>query len=138
MRALVALCAGLLFAVGLALAGMTQPSKVLAFLDVTGDWNPSLLFVMVGAIAVYTLAYRWSLRLPRPLLGPSFSTPSSTRFDLRLVLGAVMFGIGWGLAGYCPGPAIASIGAGGTQVAGFVAAMLAGTALVQLLDRSAR
>ena len=135
MRALVALGAGLLFAVGLALAGMTQPSKVLAFLNVTGDWDASLLFVMGSAVVVYALAYRLSQRLPRPLLGPSFSTPTSTRIDARLVIGAIVFGIGWGLAGYCPGPAVASLGAGGTQVFVFVAAMLTGTALVQRLDR---
>jgi uncharacterized membrane protein YedE/YeeE len=117
---------GLLFALGLGVSGMVQPEKVIAFLDVLGDWDPSLAFVMVGAIGVYAVAWRRSERWPRPLLAARFSYPSPTRVDARLIGGAVLFGVGWGLSGFCPGPAVVALGAATRAAAWFVPAMLAG------------
>ncbi len=129
--------AGLIFAVGLAVAGMTQNSKVVNFLDVSGDWDPSLGFVMVGAIGVHTLAYRLLPGLTEPWLGGRFLLPTRQDFDPRLIVGAVMFGLGWGLAGYCPGPAVVSATSGGREPLIFLASMLAGMVLFQLFDRAA-
>jgi uncharacterized membrane protein YedE/YeeE len=127
-RALASFACGLVFAVGLALSGMTQPGKVLAFLDVFGAWDPSLAFVMASALAVLFAAR--ALTPPQPLLAPTFAAlpHPSDRVDLRLVGGSAIFGIGWGLSGFCPGPAIVSIGAGTTAAAVLVPAMLAGMA----------
>ena len=125
-RLAVALASGVLFAVGLSLSGMTRPGKVLGFLDVGGQWDPSLLFVMVGANAVFAAAFWSSRRLRTPLLADAFAEPAAGRVDLRLVLGAAVFGVGWGLAGYCPGPALASLGAGMAPAVYFVVAMIAG------------
>ena len=121
-----AFVAGVVFAVGLVIAGMTQPGKVVAFLDFAGDWDPSLAFVMVGAIAVYSSLFRWVLNQKTPVLGKAFSLPTRKDIDARLVVGAVLFGAGWGLGGFCPGPALASIGTGSGEVIIFVAAMLVG------------
>jgi uncharacterized membrane protein YedE/YeeE len=110
--AVVAFLAGLVFAVGLALAGMTMPSKIVAFLDVTGAWDPSLALVMLSAIGVYLPVHRAVRRRGRPVLaGAVLSVPSETAIDGRLVGGAAIFGVGWGLSGLCPGPAIVSVGA---------------------------
>lgn len=133
-RILVALGSGFLFAVGLALSGMTRPSRVLAFLDIGGDWDPSLALVMAGAVAVYAAAHRASRRMSAPLLAAAFAAPAAARIDPRLVLGAGIFGAGWGLAGYCPGPALTSIGAGLDAAVWFVAAMLTGVVIVRLAD----
>jgi uncharacterized protein len=139
MRALVvAFLAGALFAVGLALAGMTQPSKVIAFLDVAGDWDPSLAFVMLGAIAVYMPAYRLIVRRPQPLLTAHFMLPARGDLDLRLVVGGAVFGIGWGVGGYCPGPGVAAVGSGGAHALAFTASMIAGMALFRLYEASRR
>ncbi|MGK3995587.1 DUF6691 family protein [Sorangium sp. So ce1024] len=133
-----ALASGALFAVGLGVSGMTQPSKVIGFLDVAGDWDPSLAFVMVGAISVHLLAYRllrWqegreragAAHAPRfPLLADRMDVPTRTDLDARLFAGAALFGVGWGLAGYCPGPALASLATGSRAVLVFAAAMVAG------------
>jgi uncharacterized protein len=135
MRAIVgALVSGVLFAVGLALGGMTQPSKVLGFLDVLGAWDPSLVFVMGGAVGVHFFLFRWISKRPRPLFGARFHLPTRTDIDASLVAGAALFGMGWGLAGYCPGPAIASLATGGTAML-FVVAMFGGMALYAVLDR---
>ncbi len=124
MKALLtSLFSGILFALGLGISGMTRPVKVIGFLDFFGSWDPSLGLVMVGAISVYFLAYRWSRRLPSPLFADQFSVPKRTDLDARLVLGAAIFGAGWGLAGFCPGPAITSLASGTTPVMVFVAAM---------------
>lgn len=112
MKYLPALLAGLLFGLGLAIAGMTQPAVVLGFLDVSGAWNPRLLFVMAGAVLTTALGYRLALRRGHPWLAPRFNLPETRRIDTRLVVGAASFGIGWGMAGYCPGPALASLGSG--------------------------
>ncbi|RDI97170.1 YeeE/YedE family protein [Dyella solisilvae] len=126
MKYLPALLAGLLFGFGLALAGMTQPAVVLGFLDVFGAWNPRLLFVMAGAVLTTAIGYRLVWRRAQPWLAPRFSLPDTRHIDARLVGGAALFGIGWGIAGYCPGPALASLGAGLWSVWLLMAAMAIG------------
>jgi len=125
-RELAALLCGALFGGGLAAAGMTDPSKVLAFLDLLGDWDPTLMVVMAAAVGVTMLAFRVILRRPAPLFDASFHLPLSKEVDARLVTGAVLFGIGWGLYGYCPGPALGALVYGQPEPFLFVAAMLAG------------
>ncbi|WP_437281186.1 DUF6691 family protein [Sorangium sp. So ce375] len=146
-QGVVALLAGLLFAVGLGVSGMTQPSRVIGFLDVAGDWDPSLAFVMAGAISVHFLAYRvlrWRrrgvgvdaagpARAPRfPLLADRAAVPTRNDIDARLVAGAALFGVGWGLVGYCPGPALVSLATGSRAVLAFVVAMAAGMVIERL------
>jgi uncharacterized membrane protein YedE/YeeE len=133
-RPLLPFLSGLLFAAGLALAGMTLPSRVIGFLDVTGDWDPSLAFVMIGAIAVYATAYRMSHRMPRPVLATAFAAVPPARVDLRLLVGSALFGAGWGLAGYCPGPALASAATGAGSTLAFCLAMLGGFWATRRLD----
>lgn len=123
---LVALVSGLLFGAGLIVSGMTLPSRVLGFLNLNGDWDPSLAFVMLGAIGVHFLAYRLVPSLKRPLLGDRWALPTRKDVDSRLLIGATLFGAGWGLAGYCPGPAITSAATGAAPTLLFVAAMLGG------------
>jgi uncharacterized membrane protein YedE/YeeE len=130
-----AAASGLVFALGLGISGMTRPAKVVAFLDIGGDWDPSLAFVMVGAIGVYALLYRLILRREAPALDSRFHLPSATGIDTRLVIGAVLFGMGWGLAGYCPGPAIASLVSLSQEVWIFVGSMALGMALWGALSR---
>ena len=132
MSGLVSFLAGLVFAIGLGVGGMTQPAKVLAFLDVTGRWDPSLALVMAGAIAVYAPVSYWALRRPAPLFASRFQVPTRRDLDASLIGGAVLFGLGWGLAGYCPGPALVSLAAGASGVVLFVAALLAGMGLERL------
>jgi uncharacterized membrane protein YedE/YeeE len=137
MGLIVSLIAGLLFGVGLAVSGMADPAKVQNFLDLFGSWDPSLAFVMAGAVLTTFVGYRWALRRPAPLLEGSFALPKSSDVDKGLLLGAAVFGIGWGLAGFCPGPAVVSVPllAPGTVV--FVVAMLAGIAAGGALRRGA-
>ncbi|NJD06424.1 MAG: YeeE/YedE family protein [Methylococcaceae bacterium] len=123
---LAAFVAGLLFALGLGVSGMTQPAVVLGFLDVAGDWNPALMAVMAGAIGVNLPACQWLLRLPRPLWSTSFHLPHSQGLDRRLLLGSALFGVGWGLSGYCPGTGIVAGAAGGWPAAVFTLSMLTG------------
>jgi uncharacterized membrane protein YedE/YeeE len=125
-QGLVALAAGMLLGVGLVLGGMTRPSKVLGFLDFGGDWDPSLACVMLGAVSVHFLAYRVVQGRAAPLLADEFALPTRRQIDARLLLGAAVFGIGWGLAGYCPGPGLVSLGAGNLGALVFVATMLVG------------
>lgn len=132
-RYLASLASGLLFGAGLALAGMTRPQKVLGFLDVAGHWDPSLIFVMGGAVTVAAVAFHFILRRSSPLLAPSFDLPKSKAIDLRLMVGAMIFGVGWGLSGYCPGPAIALLAAPDTEALYFLPAMLAGWWLYELV-----
>lgn len=129
MQLLSAFLFGVVFALGLGLAGMTQPSRIVGFLDVTGDWDPTLLFVMVGAVGLAGLSFPWVLRRRRPLLNPSFRLPERSAVDLRLLLGAAVFGIGWGLSGYCPGPALVSLVSGAEPVIVFVFSMMIGLLL---------
>lgn len=122
----VALAAGLLFGFGLVLGGMTRPDVVLGFLDVFGHWNPQLAFVMGGAVVTTALGYRWVLGRARPLLEPRFQLPTASTLDRRLLGGAALFGMGWGLSGYCPGPALASLTGGAPALLLFVACMVGG------------
>ncbi len=124
--------AGLLFGVGLILAGMTDPGKVLGFLDVFGAWDPSLALVMGGAIAVGALGFALAKKRNTNFFGGALNWPSSDQIDTRLLLGAALFGVGWGLAGFCPGPALVSLGAGQTKAAVFVAFMGLGMLVYQL------
>ena len=130
--AIASLIAGLVFGLGLILSGMGNPAKVQNFLDFFGAWDPSLAFVMGGAILVGLVAFTWARKRKTSLLGDPMQLPSSTAGDKRLLTGAALFGIGWGIAGYCPGPALANLAHGGEAVA-FVVAMLAGSQLARLL-----
>jgi uncharacterized membrane protein YedE/YeeE len=132
---LLALTAGLVFGLGLLLSGMANPAKVLAFLDLTGAWDPSLALVMGGAIAVGLVGFGWLGRRQTSLLGEPLNLPTNRQIDRRLVVGSLAFGAGWGLAGYCPGPALVSAAMGQWQALVFVAAMLAGMGLFELLER---
>lgn len=126
---------GLFFGLGLILSGMTDPSKVIGFLDLTGAWDPSLGFVMAGAILVGAVAFHFAGRRPVSLLGESMRVPTSRGVDRRLVLGGITFGAGWGLAGFCPGPALASLASAGSKAQIFVVAMLVGMAVYEASDR---
>jgi uncharacterized membrane protein YedE/YeeE len=123
---------GLLFGFGLALAGMTDPNKVLAFLDVAGDWDPSLLLVLGGAVGVTVIVFPVILRQPGPLLEPGFKLPTAQDIDGPLVVGAIFFGMGWGISGYCPGPIIASLAAPNGETWIVLPAMLLGAFLHRL------
>ncbi|MBL4597020.1 MAG: YeeE/YedE family protein [Robiginitomaculum sp.] len=118
--------AGIIFSAGLMISGMINPQKVIGFLDIFGDWDPSLAFVMGGAVLVNAIGIRFVLRRKKPLFETKFSLPTRTDIDVRLVAGAVLFGIGWGLVGLCPGPAIAVLGAAPQKALVFVAAMIVG------------
>lgn len=131
------LVSGGLFGAGLALGGMTRPDKVIAFLDVTGDWDPSLALVMIGALIVHLIAWRLVRLRERPLAAPAFDLPTRTQLEPSLVIGAALFGAGWGLAGYCPGPALVSLGALLPSTLLFVVAMIAGQLLFLGLQRRA-
>jgi uncharacterized protein len=130
-----ALGAGALFGVGLAVSGMTKPSKVVGFLDLFGAWDASLAFVMMGAIAVHLVAHRVITRRPSPLFDRRFHLPTRKDLDMRLVLGAAIFGIGWALAGFCPGPALVSAASGASTALAFVSAMTLGIKIEHVLTR---
>lgn len=132
MRVVTAFIAGLIFAIGLGVAGMTLPQKVLAFLDVAGAWDPSLLLVMVAAIAVYMPAYWLIVRRDKPVLESHFALPKQQDLDPRLITGAVLFGVGWGIAGLCPGPAAVGLATLKPEIVAFFAAMLGGMLSVRL------
>jgi uncharacterized membrane protein YedE/YeeE len=133
---------GLVFGLGLVIAGMSDPAKVLDFLDLgaipTGGWDPSLAFVMAGAITVTFVGFKLVLRRPQPMFGGKFHLPTKTEIDARIILGPAIFGVGWGLAGFCPGPVFTALSTGGTAALMFVAAMLVGMASARwLADRAA-
>ncbi|RQR35900.1 DUF6691 family protein [Burkholderia sp. Bp9142] len=136
MQAGFAFLAGLLFGVGLIVSGMANPQKVLGFLDLAGRWDPSLAFVMAGAIGVAVFAFAWAKRRTRSWLGLPIKWPAARTITVRLVAGSAVFGIGWGLAGFCPGPALVSIGLGSVKGIVFVVAMLAGMASFEWIERS--
>jgi uncharacterized membrane protein YedE/YeeE len=136
--AALAVFAGAVFAIGLAVGGMTIPAKVTGFLDVGGAWDPTLALVMAGAIAVYAPVVRIVRRRHRPLASEQFHWPTPRVIDARLIGGAAIFGVGWGLSGYCPGPALTSIGSGAASALVFVAAMIAGIAVTRAVDRARR
>jgi uncharacterized membrane protein YedE/YeeE len=129
--------AGFLFGTGLILSGMTNPAKVLAFLDIGGQWDPSLAFVMAGAILVAAIGFRFGARRGRTLSDGRLHVPGAAGIDKRLLLGSLTFGAGWGLVGYCPGPAIAALAVGGRPTLLFVAAMIAGMAVFEVVERLA-
>ncbi len=133
---LAAFISGLIFAVGLGIGGMTQPTKVTAFLDFSSNWDPSLACVMIGAITVHAVLYRLIRRRSSPLFALAFSVPTRQDIDLRLVGGAALFGIGWGLGGFCPGPAVTSLASGHKSVVLLAAAMIAGMYLYKRLENS--
>ncbi|SFU51170.1 MULTISPECIES: DUF6691 family protein [unclassified Methylobacterium] len=128
-----ALAVGLLFGLGLLVSGMADPAKVRAFLDVTGRWDPSLALVMAGAVAVSAAGYRLALRRGRPVLAPRFDVPTRRDLDARLIAGAAIFGLGWGLAGLCPGPALTILTVAPMEAVTFGAAMVAGMLLFRLV-----
>jgi uncharacterized membrane protein YedE/YeeE len=132
MRTLAAAICGIVFGVGLAVSGMTNPAKVLAFLDVTGHWDPTLAFVMAGALTVTAVGFAVAGRSARPWFAETFSLPTRRDFDRDLLLGAVLFGVGWGLVGLCPGPALASLWRASSEVFLFVGAMIGGVLLHRL------
>ena len=135
MRIVTAFLAGLVFGLGLLLSGMADPAKVLGFLDLAGAWDPSLMFVMGGAVGVGVVAFALARKRARSLLGEPMQLPTKTSIDRRLLLGALLFGAGWGLAGFCPGPAIVALGLGEAKAAVFVVAMLAGMGLFEIVER---
>jgi len=126
---LVNLFAGALFGLGLAISGMVDPAKVIGFLDVAGDWDPTLAFVMGGALLVTIPAFRLIFKRPRPVLVDEFELPTKKGLDTRLLGGSALFGVGWGLSGFCPGPAVTALATGLTPVFAFVVAMIAGMAI---------
>lgn len=130
-----AVVAGIVFAVGLAVSGMTDPHKVIGFLDVTGDWDPCLALVMIGAIAAYFPFVRIAKQRPRPMFATKFHWPEQTAIDGKLVVGSALFGVGWGLSGYCPGPALVSLGKAMPGTFAFVLAMVAGIAITRTIVR---
>ena len=135
MRILSAIVIGLIFGLGISISGMANPAKVLNFFDIFGTWDPSLAFVMAGALAVNIPGYRLAFRRPAPVIEPRFQLPDKRVIDRRLVLGSATFGIGWGIAGLCPGPAVASLALSTLSALPFVLAMLAGMAAQQFVSR---
>ena len=138
MNLFAAFAAGLVFGVGLIVSGMTDPGKVIGFLDIAGDWDPSLAFVMGGAVLVGFFAFRFAGRRARTFLGGAMQLPHNRDIDQRLLAGSVLFGIGWGLAGFCPGPALVSFGSGFDKAALFVVAMLGGMLVYTAAERLRR
>lgn len=132
---LAAFASGGLFGLGLALSGMTDARRILGFLDITGDFDPTLAFVLAGAVTTTLVLFRPILRRQRPVLTDSFRLPTLRSLDTRLIAGAALFGIGWGLAGYCPGPALAGLGAGASEALWFVPAMIVGIVIQRLTAR---
>jgi len=136
MRLISSYLIGLLFGTGILVAGMANPAKVLNFFDIAGSWDPSLAFVMGGALTVTAIGYRVVLKGAGPWLAGRFELPTNTRLDARLIGGAAVFGIGWGIAGFCPGGALPALGTGRIEVAIFVAAVIVGIALVRIWRRN--
>ncbi|SFN65709.1 hypothetical protein SAMN04487859_106169 [Roseovarius lutimaris] len=126
MRLLSGYIVGLVFGLGIAISGMINPAKVLNFFDIAGTWDPSLAFVMGGALVTTFIGYRLVWRRPAPMIGGGFQLPTNTRLDARLIGGSAVFGLGWGIAGFCPGAALPALGTGQVGVFAFVAALLAG------------
>jgi uncharacterized membrane protein YedE/YeeE len=134
----VAFFAGILFAMGLCVSGMTNPAKIIAFLDLAGPWDPSLAFVMAGAVGVHAIAARLALRGSRPVWSDRYFLPTRREVDLPLIAGAAIFGLGWGTAGYCPGPAIVSLVAPSPGLVTFVLAMAVGTLVLPVYRGAVR
>ncbi|MDO8280267.1 MAG: YeeE/YedE family protein [Burkholderiaceae bacterium] len=134
LRSLTEFSVGLIFGVGLILSGMTDPGKVIGFLDLFGAWDPSLALVMGGAVMVGIIAFAIARQRTTTFLGHALALPTSTDIDKRLVIGGLAFGVGWGLAGFCPGPALVSLGMGQPKAVAFVVAMLVGMMFYELID----
>lgn len=134
MRNVSSFLVGLLFGVGLIVSGMANPAKVLGFLDLAGDWDPSLAFVMIGAIALASIGFFVSRRTGKPLLDETKHLPTKKKIDRQLIVGSAIFGVGWGVAGFCPGPVVVAVGAGKFGAVIFLAAMLAGMLAFKLFD----
>lgn len=137
LRNLSALVAGIIFGLGLTISQMVNPAKVLSFLDIFGNWDPSLAFVMGGAMLVTTIGYKIVRKKKRPLFEEKFHIPTNKTIDARLAIGSVLFGVGWGLAGLCPGPAISALTIGGMPVLIFFVSMVAGFILFELYNKRA-
>ena len=131
---LFALIAGFLLSFGISYAGMINPNKILAFLDVAGNWDPTLLFVLGGAVGVTLITFRFVLRLPKPIFNPKFMLPTLTKADRPLIIGQILFGIGWGLIGYCPGPVLSSLALGYSEPVIVMMAMIAGAFMYKWLS----
>lgn len=135
MLSIASLLAGLVFGLGLIISGMANPAKVIGFLDLAGPWDPSLAFVMAGAIAVGLVGFFVAGKRTVSFLGAEMKLPAARHIDRRLVLGSLLFGVGWGIAGFCPGPALVALGMGEAKAAVFVAAMLLGMGAFELVER---
>ena len=129
MKTISAFIAGAIFSIGLTISGMSNPENVIGFLDIAGNWNPALMFVLLSAVVVTGLGYRLAWKRTQPLFEPNFSVPTSRILDGRLMTGSAIFGIGWGLIGLCPGPALSSVASGNSSVLVFIAAMFGGMIL---------
>ena len=127
--------AGLIFGIGLVIAGMTQPHKVVGFLDIFGNWDPALMFVMGGAVTLHLVTYRLVRKRPTPIVVSKWQVPTKTELTKALMIGAVLFGAGWGLAGFCPGPAITSLASFDVSVVIFVVSMLTGMVIFKFVDQ---
>jgi uncharacterized protein len=132
MQSVIALLSGMIFGAGLAISGMVNPAKVLNFFDIAGTWDPSLIFVMAGALLVTAIGYRLAFRRQAPIFAPQFNLPDARDIDARLIGGSALFGLGWGLSGFCPGPAIASLTTLSLEPVIFIIAMLAGMLVAKL------
>lgn len=131
-----ALLVGLIFGIGLILGGMTNPAKVIGFLDLFGNWDPSLALVMGGAVVIGLITFKIAGGRPASLIGEPMRIPTNNDIDRRLVIGSLVFGAGWGLAGFCPGPALVAFGSGSLKATVFVAAMVAGMGIFEIIERS--
>lgn len=135
MRLFLTYLIGLVFGLGISISGMMNPAKVLNFFDIAGTWDPSLMFVMGGAVTVTFIGYRIVLGRPSPMLAPKFAVPTNTRLDARLLGGSALFGVGWGIAGFCPGASLPALGTGRLDVFIFTAALIAGIFVARTLIR---
>lgn len=135
MKNFIALLAGFIFAIGLAYSGMTQPHIVKGFLDILGNWNPQLIGVMIGAIAIHAIFYRVINKMPSPLLDSHFHLPTKKNVDTRLIIGAVIFGLGWGWAGICPGPGVTALASGEPLFLYFLGSLLLGMKTFQISEK---
>lgn len=138
MNSITALLAGLVFGAGLILSGMVNPAIVLAFLDVAGDWDSSLLWVMGGAVTIGSVAFAMAKQRKSSFLGAPMQIPTATKIDKRLLLGSFLFGIGWGIAGICPGPALVLAGSGETEIFVFLATMILGMGIFEIIEKKQR
>lgn len=135
-KSLISFTVGILFALGLGISGMTQPQKVIGFLNIFGSWDASLFFVMAGAVGFHLFTYKLIRKRQTPIFDGKWHIPTNKEISLRLILGSVLFGAGWGLGGYCPGPAITSIAAGHSQTILFITSMLAGMFLFKVAEKT--